>query len=104
MVLENNRPMNRAIERMGASVVRRYRLYERGFDELAPNPPLAAAAPARSRDGGQDGHSPSAARRRRFAAAIAAAQRVPAPAGAARRRHRRADVAIVGAGLSGLAR
>ena len=45
-VLENNRPMNRALERMGASVVRRYRLYERGFDELAPDPPLAAAAPA----------------------------------------------------------
>jgi GNAT superfamily N-acetyltransferase len=45
-VLENNRLMNRAIERMGANVVRRYRLYERSLDELAPNPPLAAATPA----------------------------------------------------------
>jgi monoamine oxidase len=37
------------------------------------------------------------------AAAIVATQRVPAPAWAVRRRHRKADVAIVGAGLSGLA-
>jgi monoamine oxidase len=37
------------------------------------------------------------------AAAIAAVERVPTPAWATRHRHRRADVAIVGAGLSGLA-
>jgi hypothetical protein len=31
---------------MGATVVRRYRLYERSLEELAPNRSLAASSPA----------------------------------------------------------
>jgi hypothetical protein len=34
-ILESNKSMNRAMEGMGGTVVRRYRLYERLFDEVA---------------------------------------------------------------------
>jgi GNAT superfamily N-acetyltransferase len=44
-ILEINRPMNRAMEGMGGSVVSRYRLYERRFrDDAAPAWPEGAEA------------------------------------------------------------
>ncbi len=36
-ILESNKSMNRAMEGMGGTVVRRYRLYERLFEESAPD-------------------------------------------------------------------
>jgi GNAT superfamily N-acetyltransferase len=35
-ILESNKSMNRAMEGMGGTVVRRYRLYERLFDDVSP--------------------------------------------------------------------
>jgi len=51
-ILETNKSMNRAMEGMGGTVVRRYRLYERLFEESAPDEasefeavPVGAGAP-----------------------------------------------------------
>ena len=51
-ILESNKSMNRAMEGMGGTVVRRYRLYERTFEESVPDEasefeavPVGAGAP-----------------------------------------------------------
>jgi hypothetical protein len=49
-ILENNKPMNRAMEGMGGQVVRRYRLYERLLDGAQDAALAAAAAEADRRD------------------------------------------------------
>jgi GNAT superfamily N-acetyltransferase len=52
-ILESNKSMNRAMEGMGGTVVRRYRLYERLFEDALPDEasefeavPVGAGAPA----------------------------------------------------------
>lgn len=43
-ILETNKAMNRAMEGMGGKVVRRYRIYERVFDEPTPDGEAASAS------------------------------------------------------------
>lgn len=45
-ILETNKSMNRAMEGMGGTVVRRYRLYERLFEDGAPEEPAETEAEA----------------------------------------------------------
>ena len=47
-ILESNKSMNRAMEGMGGTVVRRYRLYERLFEDAAPEEAASRVVPRRA--------------------------------------------------------
>ena len=53
-ILETNKSMNRAMEGMGGTVVRRYRLYERLFEDALPDEASRVSRPCRSARGAVD--------------------------------------------------